>query len=86
MNHPAAPLSRDFRKAPTSCRVSNINAPPLMGGDKGEGEQTFYPPHLTSPIPEGGIYDKGEELYGNPVAPLSRDFRKAPTSYRRSSI
>jgi len=50
MNHPAA-----------SCRVSNINAPPLMGGDKGEGEQTFYHPHLTSPI-------KGEELYGNPVA------------------
>jgi len=44
-----------------SCRVSNINAPPLMGGDKGEGEQTFYHPHLTSPI-------KGEELYGKPVA------------------
>jgi len=64
MNHPAA-----------SCRVSNINPSPLMGGDKGEGEQTSYHPHLTSPI-------KGEELYCNPVAPLSRDFRKAPTSYR----
>jgi len=25
-------------------------APPLMGGDKGEGEQIFYHPHLTSPI------------------------------------
>jgi len=34
--------------------------PPLMGGDKGEGEQTFYHPHLPSPI-------KGEELYGNPA-------------------
>jgi len=31
-----------------------------MGGDKGEGEQTFYHPHLPSPI-------KGEELYGNPA-------------------
>ena len=40
MNHPAA-----------SCMVSNMNAPPLMGGDKGEGEQTFFHPHLTSPIP-----------------------------------
>ena len=28
-----------------SCRVSNIKLPPpLMGGDKGEGEQTFYHP------------------------------------------
>jgi len=49
-----------------------------MGGDKGDGEQTFYHPHLTSPI-------KGEELYGNPVAPLIREFRKAPTSYRELS-
>ena len=22
-------------------------SPPLMGGDKGEGEQTFYHPHFT---------------------------------------
>ena len=32
-----------------------------MGGDKGEGAQTFYHPHLTSPI-------KGEELCCNPAA------------------
>jgi len=24
-------------------------SPPLMGGDKGEGDQIFYHPHLTSP-------------------------------------
>jgi len=49
-----------------------------MGEDKGQGEQTFYHPHLPSPI-------KGQELSGNPVAPLIRDFRKAPTSYRELS-
>jgi len=32
-----------------------------MGGDKGEGEQRFCHPHLSSPI-------KGEELHSNPVA------------------
>jgi hypothetical protein len=32
-----------------------------MGGDKGEGEQIFCHPHLSSPI-------KGEELHSNPVA------------------
>jgi len=53
-------------------------SPPLMGGDKGEGEQEFYHSHLSSPI-------KGEELHSNPVAPLSRDLRKAPTSYRELS-
>jgi len=31
-------------------------SPPLMGGDKGEGEQRFCHPHLSSPL-------KGEELY-----------------------
>jgi len=36
-------------------------SPPLMGGDKGEGDQRFYHPHLTSPI-------KGEALYVNPAA------------------
>ena len=44
------------------------NAPPLMGGDqparlqagKGEGDQTFFHPHLTSPF-------KGEGLGGNPI-------------------
>ncbi len=55
MNLPAAPLSRDFRKAPTSYRVFNINAPPLMGGDKGEGEQTFYHPHPALPLEGGGF-------------------------------
>jgi len=40
-----------MNQSAASCRVSNINAPPLMGGDKGEGEQTFYHPHLTSPFP-----------------------------------
>jgi len=40
-----------------------------MGGDKGEGEQTFYHPHLTSPFPaKDGIFNKGEGLYGSPVA------------------
>jgi len=75
MNHPGARLRR---AQPSRCRVSNINASPLMGKDKGQGEQTFYHPHLPSPI-------KGQELYGNPVAPLIRDFRKAPTSYRELS-
>ena len=59
---------------------------PLMGGDKGEGEQAFYPPPPNLPRHNSGeIFDKGEELYGNPVAPLSRDFRNAPTSYRELS-
>jgi len=47
----------DFNKALRSklrCIFYRIS-PPLMGGDKGEGEQTEYHPHLTSPI-------KGEEL------------------------
>jgi hypothetical protein len=40
----------------------NLTTPPLMGGDKGEGDNNgSNHPHLTSPI-------KGEELYGNPVA------------------
>ena len=52
--------------------------PPLMGGDKGEGDQTFYHPHLTSPI-------KGEELHSNPVAPICRDLHFASTSYRELS-
>jgi len=37
-----------------------------MGGDKGEGEQRFYHPHLSSPI--YSLASKGEELYSNPVA------------------
>jgi hypothetical protein len=28
---------------------------------------------------------KGEGIHSNPVAPLSRDFRRAPTSYRELS-
>jgi len=38
----------------------------LMGGDKGEGEQRFSHPHLSSPIP--GRAGKGEEPHSNPVA------------------
>jgi hypothetical protein len=41
--------------------IYNQTSPPLMGGEKGEGEQTFCHPHLASPI-------KGEELCGNPAA------------------
>jgi hypothetical protein len=38
------------------------------------------------PIPgRAGRAGKGEELHSNTVAPLSRDFRKAPTSYRELS-
>jgi len=39
------------------------------------GNNSFISPH-PNPLP------KERELKGNPVAPLSRDFRKAPTSYR----
>jgi hypothetical protein len=38
-----------------------LPARPGMGGDKGEGVQKFYHPHLASPI-------KGEALHSNPVA------------------
>jgi hypothetical protein len=58
--------------------VCHCEARAGRGGDQGEGEQEFCHPHLTSPI-------KGEELHSNPVAPLGRDFRKAPTSYRELS-
>jgi len=59
MNHPTA-----------NCRVSIIKLPlPCLpggrGGDKGEGEQRFCHPHLSSPIP--GWAGKGEELHSNPV-------------------
>jgi len=42
-------VQQDFRQAQVESLqgIRYQTSPPLMGGDKGEGEQTFYHPHFT---------------------------------------
>jgi hypothetical protein len=44
-----------------------------MEGDKGEREQRFCHPYLSSPIP--GRAGKGEELHSNPVARATGNYQ-----------